>query len=59
MDAANVCAEAGGVGVFGDRDEDFDIVGRGAAFELCSCLEFPCVSTVAAHPVTEFRSGQE
>ena len=59
MDAADVCAEAGGIGIFRDRDEDFDIVGCGAALELGTRLEIPCISTVAAKPVTEVRSGQE
>ena len=53
MDAANVCAKAGRIGIFRDRDEDFDIVGCGAALELRTRLEIPCVSTVAAKPVTE------
>lgn len=53
MDAANVSAEARCVGIFRDRDKDLDVVGRGAAFELRSRLGFPCVSTVAAQPVTE------
>ena len=38
MHAADVGAEAGGVGVFGDGDKDFDVVGGGAAFELRSRL---------------------
>jgi hypothetical protein len=37
---ADVCAETGGVGVFGDGDGDLDVVGCGAAFELRSCLDF-------------------
>lgn len=36
---SDVGAEAGRVGVFGDGDEDFDVVSRGAAFELGSCLD--------------------
>lgn len=36
--AADVGAEARGVGVFGYGDEDLDVVGRGAAFELCTGL---------------------
>ena len=59
MDAADVCAEARGISIFRDRDKDFDIVGCGAALELRTRLEIPCVSTVAAEPVTEIRSGQE
>lgn len=31
---SDVCAEAGGVCVFGDGDEDFDVVGGAATFEL-------------------------
>lgn len=53
MDAANVCAEARRVSIFRDRDEDLDVVGRGAAFELRSRLRLLGVSTVAAQPVTE------
>lgn len=34
MHGTDVCAEAGGVGVFGDGDEDLHVVGCGAAFEL-------------------------
>ena len=41
MYAAYVCAEAGRIGVFRDRDKDFDVVGCGAAFELRSRLELP------------------
>lgn len=36
----DVCPEAWRIGVFGDGDEDLDVVGRGAALELRSCLEF-------------------
>ncbi len=36
---ADVGAEARGVGVFGDGDEDLDVVGCGAAFELCAGLD--------------------
>lgn len=36
---SDICAEAGRVGVFRDGDEDFDVVSRGAAFELGSCLD--------------------
>ena len=39
MYAADVGAETGRVGVFGDGDEDFDVVGCGAPFELCAGLE--------------------
>jgi hypothetical protein len=39
MDGADVGAEAGGVGVVGDWNEDFDVVGCGAAFELGFCLK--------------------
>lgn len=35
---SDVGAEAGRVGVFGDGDEDLDVVGGAAAFELCFCL---------------------
>lgn len=38
MHGADVCAEAGGVGVRGHGDEDLDVVGCGAAFELCAGL---------------------
>ena len=39
MDAANVGAEAGRVRVLGHWNQDLDIVGRGAAFELRSSLQ--------------------
>lgn len=39
MDAADVCAEARGVGVFGDGNEDLNIVGGRAAFELRAGLD--------------------
>ncbi len=45
MNAANIRAETGSVGVFGDRDQDFDIVGGGATLELRSCLQKLEVST--------------
>lgn len=38
MNAAYVGSESRRIGVFGDRYEDFDIVGRGATFELGSRL---------------------
>lgn len=34
MHGSDVCAEARGVCVFGDGDEDFDVVGGAAAFKL-------------------------
>ena len=43
--AADVGAEARRVGVFGDGDEDLDVVGRGAAFELGAGL-FCCWSVI-------------
>ena len=36
---SDVCAETGGVCVFGDGDDDFDVVGCAAAFELGFGLE--------------------
>ena len=45
MNAANICAEAGRVGVFGDRNKDLDIVGCGAAFELRTRLKISYVNT--------------
>lgn len=53
MDTTDVCAEARRVRVFGDRDEDFNVVGCGATFELRSRLEFPCVSAISTDLVTE------
>lgn len=38
MHGTDVGAETRGVGVVGDRNGDFDIVGGAAAFELCFCL---------------------
>lgn len=38
VDGTNVCAEAWGVGVVGDGDDDGDVVGSAAAFELRFCL---------------------
>lgn len=35
----DVRPEAWGIGVFGNGDQDLDVVGRGAALELRSCLE--------------------
>jgi len=35
---ANVCAEARGVCVFGDRDRDLDVIGGASSLKLCSCL---------------------
>ena len=48
--AADVGAEARRVGVFGDGDEDLDVVGRGAAFELGAGL-FCCWSVSAGFEV--------
>ena len=39
MDAPDVRPEAGAIGVVGDGDDDLDIVGRAAAFELRFGLE--------------------
>lgn len=43
---ADVCAEAGRVGVVGDGDDDGDVVGGAAAFELGFCLRKMCVSLI-------------
>lgn len=40
VDGADVCPEAWGIGVIGDGDDDADVVGCAASFELCFCLEF-------------------
>ena len=46
MNAAYVCSKSRGIGVFGDGNEDFDIIGSGPTFELGSRLDQPCsVST--------------
>lgn len=37
--ATDVCAKTGGIGIFGDGDEDFDVIGCGATFELGARLE--------------------
>lgn len=44
MYGSNIRAEARRIGVVGDRDGDFDIIGCGAAFELCFCLDIHIVS---------------
>lgn len=55
MDGADVCAEFGRVGVFGDGDGDLDVVGCAAAFELGFCLE--CVSVEICGRREDERNG--